>query len=231
MMSGASESEHGRVDILVVEDDSVYRMVLVKRLADEGFRILPARDGEEGLRLARESRPEMIVSDLMMPKMDGQTLCEGVRADPELHSTYILLLTAHDGIEAKLSGLESGADDYLVKPCNHRELIARVRVGLRIRKLQRENIDLVRKNTALAMAVTLNHEINNQLAGAMAAAEGLLLSKSPDDPDTRKLNIILQCAANIRDIVARLRNIRQVAIKPYLADREMVDIDRSSEEA
>jgi len=211
-------------DILVVDDDPVYRTIVSRRLEAEGYQVLMATDGEEGLRMAREARPLLILSDQTMPGINGRHFCQIIRSDPDLCLTYFILLTAREGMEERIAGLESGADDYLVKPCDNRELLARIRTGLRLRQLQQENIELAQRNTVLAMIVTLNHEINNQLTCITAASESMLLHKAPDDPDTRKLKIIIECARNIANLVAKIRHIPRISLKTYAGNRQMLDL-------
>lgn len=124
--------------ILVVEDDTAYRRVLCRRLQANGFDVFSACDGAEGLELAREKQPDVIITDWMMPGMDGLSLIEHVRRDVELAPTYIVLLSHKVETDEKVRALDRGADDYLVKACETDELIARVRAGMRVRVLQRE---------------------------------------------------------------------------------------------
>ncbi len=111
--------------VMIVDDNAHVRAYLDQHLSGR-FRVLQAADGEEGLRLARETLPDLIVSDLMMPVMDGLTLCREIKADPETDFIPVILLTAKASIDSKVEGLETGADDYLTKPFNVRELKVRV---------------------------------------------------------------------------------------------------------
>src|SRR5689334_17820879 len=97
-------------------------------LEQEGFRVISARDGEAALDRARSDRPALIVLDLMLPKIDGWQVCRKIRAESDLP---ILMLTARDDDVDKIVGLELGADDYMTKPFNPRELVARIRAHLR----------------------------------------------------------------------------------------------------
>jgi phosphoserine phosphatase RsbU/P len=127
---------HPAARILVVEDDRSTRIILEKWLKKQGHEVESAEDGAAGLELARRMEPDIIISDWMMPEMDGQELCARVKADPGIHSTYFILLTARDLKEDMISGLDAGADEYLVKPYDPVELMARVRAAGRIVRLQ-----------------------------------------------------------------------------------------------
>src|SRR3954451_10858535 len=114
--------------VLVVEDDRTLAATVSFNLRKNGFRVVAAADGVEALEEARRSRPDLVLLDLMLPKMDGLEVCRRLRADSDVP---ILMLTAKSEEVDKVIGLEMGADDYLAKPFGLRELLARVRALLR----------------------------------------------------------------------------------------------------
>lgn len=115
--------------ILVVEDEKNIVDILVFNLEREGYQTLEALDGEQGLKLALESDPDLILLDLMLPKLDGFEVCRAIRAAGS--ATPILMLTAREEETDKVLGLELGADDYITKPFSMRELLARVKANIR----------------------------------------------------------------------------------------------------
>jgi DNA-binding response OmpR family regulator len=114
--------------ILVVDDEQNIVELATMYLEQEGFRVISARDGEAALERTKVDRPALIVLDLMLPKIDGWQVCRKIRAESDLP---ILMLTARDDDVDKIVGLELGADDYMTKPFNPRELVARVKAILR----------------------------------------------------------------------------------------------------
>lgn len=114
--------------ILVVDDDRKITDMLRRTLAYEGYRVVTAADGHEALTKAQAERPELVVLDWLMPKLDGIEVAKLLRATSD---TSILMLTARDAVEHRVEGLDSGADDYLVKPFAPEELLARIRALLR----------------------------------------------------------------------------------------------------
>jgi sigma-B regulation protein RsbU (phosphoserine phosphatase) len=126
------------IRILVVEDDPFFQRVLHKRLAAEGYQVQVASDGREGMKAIVTFEPDLVVSDWMMPQVDGLELCQSVKTGLRESAPYFILLTAKGEISDKLLALDTGADDYLVKPCDQGELLARVRAGLRIVLLTQE---------------------------------------------------------------------------------------------
>ncbi len=114
--------------ILIIEDDEAIVRVLRRSLAYEGYTVDAAFDGETGLTLARDAHPDMVILDWMLPGMDGLEVCQRLRGGDNLP---ILMLTAKDTVNDRVQGLDAGADDYMVKPFQLDELLARVRALLR----------------------------------------------------------------------------------------------------
>jgi len=121
----------GPQTILVVDDEEDLVEMLSYTLAREGFRVVSARDGDEGLRVAAAERPDLVVLDVMMPRMDGIEATRQLREDARMHLVPILMLTALTAEGDEIQGLDAGADDYLVKPVSPKLLATRVRALLR----------------------------------------------------------------------------------------------------
>src|SRR5690606_34773484 len=117
--------------VLIVEDEETLARTLAEKLRSDGFTVITAADGEEGLEKIREERPDLIVLDIMLPKLDGLSLCRIVRRDTSTSHIPIIMLTARGTEVDKIVGLESGADDYVVKPLALGEFLARVRAVMR----------------------------------------------------------------------------------------------------
>jgi phosphoserine phosphatase RsbU/P len=123
--------------ILIAEDDDTSRLVLETTLRKWGYEVLPTADGEEAWRqLQGEDPPQLAVLDWMMPNLDGVALCRRIRSVPDLSSTYIIMLTARDTADDMAEALNAGADDYVSKPPNRKELRARLEVGVRVVELR-----------------------------------------------------------------------------------------------
>lgn len=124
-----------RPTVLVVEDEANIRELICLHLGLEHLDCVQASNGHDGLRLARERQVDLVILDLMLPGLDGVTVCRAIRRDSMNRGVPILMLTARRDESDKVLGLESGADDYLTKPFGVRELVARVRALLRRRPL------------------------------------------------------------------------------------------------
>ncbi|MBI2316140.1 MAG: response regulator [Betaproteobacteria bacterium] len=112
--------------ILIVEDSPVQGELLRRALEQEGYRVIAARNGAEGLALAKEHHPDLVISDINMPVMDGYKMCEAIRHEPALKTTPVILLTMLADPEDVVLGLKVGADAYLTKPYNIPSLISRI---------------------------------------------------------------------------------------------------------
>ena len=126
--------------ILVIEDEPKTGDYLQRGLAESGFAVRLARNGRDGLFIAREEEIELVVLDVMLPRMDGWQVLEALRADPATEQIPVLFLTARDEVEDRVRGLELGADDYLVKPFAFVELVARIRTLLRRGPVREEEL-------------------------------------------------------------------------------------------
>jgi DNA-binding response OmpR family regulator len=135
-----TNSTQSSFTVAVIDDDDSVRTALVMNLQVEGFKTISAADGEEGLKIVRESKPDLVVLDVMMPKKDGLQTCRELRNGG--NSVPLILLTARSAEVDRVLGLELGADDYLAKPFSMPELMARIKALLR-RTYTQEDVDTI----------------------------------------------------------------------------------------
>jgi sigma-B regulation protein RsbU (phosphoserine phosphatase) len=126
------------VQILIIDDDPNIQLLLTRALEQEGYDIVIAQDGEEGIQKAREIKPALIISDWMMPKLTGLEVCRCVKQDSTLATTFFILITVRISVQDRVQGLDAGADDFIGKPIDLPELKARVRAGLRLHQLSQD---------------------------------------------------------------------------------------------
>lgn len=216
------------IRILVVDDDIYIRSFLQKRLSALQYEVILADNGEDGLRLAKEKHPHLIVSDWMMPKMDGKEFCQKIKNDDELKYTYFILLTARDTAEDKIEGMEHGADDFMTKPFNDKELIARIKVGLRITALQQELSKYQHEKAITELAVTIGHEINNPLGIIMLTLQVMKkkIGTGREGELAADIDSLMINGNRVADIVKRLCSLEDLQFKPYLknSDLQMLDL-------
>jgi PAS domain S-box-containing protein len=155
---------------ILLADDNADMRAYMQRLLGEEYEVEAVADGESALEIARERRPDLIVSDIMMPRLDGFGLLRALRADEALKSIPVILLSARAGEESRIEGLHTGADDYLVKPFSARELLARVRSHLAMARIRQEVTERERK-------LRVNSEL---LAAIVASSDDAIVSKNLD---------------------------------------------------
>ena len=204
--------------IIIADDNADMRAYLSDLLAPR-YRIEPVADGEAALAAARRERPDLVLTDVMMPRLDGFALLKALRADESLRSIPVVVLSARAGEEARIEGLRSGADEYLAKPFSARELTARIAGLLELARLRREGDR--QKNEFLAM---LAHELRNPLAPIRNAGE-LLARIGSTDPQARAVTQILQRQANVlARLVDDLLDVSRITQGRIMLKRELVKL-------
>jgi len=178
--------------ILVVDDDVVNVELLEEMLSLEGYRVDKAFDGFQALRRISESPPDLVLLDVMMPGMDGFEVCRRIKADQANRFIPVVLVTALRGTEDRIRGLEIGADDFLSKPVDRGELLARVRSLLRIKhlydELERKNRELLRlEHHRRELTQMIVHDLKNPLTVIMGNIQLLLLTRKDLDEHVRDI--------------------------------------------
>jgi DNA-binding response OmpR family regulator len=143
--------------VLVVDDQLINIRLLERKLEQNGIRVLGATNGVDGLRLAHAAKPHVVLLDIMMPGMDGLEVCRRLKDAPETCAIPVIFITARSSREGKLEGLYQGAADYLVKPVDLDEMLARVRTQIRIVDSHQQNLELLRRLEAARRQTSMMH--------------------------------------------------------------------------
>jgi len=226
--SGMASLRADKSTVLVVDDNTDIRNYLITCLSPT-YNVLQARDGAEGLRIAQQHLPELVISDIMMPGVDGYQLCRAIRQDEKLSHTPVIFLTAKASEDMKLEGLSVGADDYLVKPFSARELLAR---SSNLITLRRQERDLKQLNAQLEQQVqdqiaelVQNRRLTSYFSGNLL--KRILSENDAADLITERRNItILFCdLCNFTDMTDRMEAEKAtVLLNEYLsAAAELVE--------
>lgn len=150
-------NHHQRLKVLVVDDDSIARKVIEKALTDEDYDLRFAENGEKGLELAFEDTPDLIVLDVEMPDLSGYEVCVQLRNDPRTVDTPVIFLSSHSSLRARMQGYEVGGNDYLLKPFEQPDLIAKINVLAKYSESKRslkQQYDIAQQTAFTAMTAT-----------------------------------------------------------------------------
>jgi two-component system cell cycle response regulator len=157
--------------ILIVEDETISRRMVKKYLLDAGYGIVEAEDGQSAWELFQNEPFHLVITDWMMPRLNGPELVQKIRAGGQKNYTYIIMLTAMDNKDNIVFGLESGVDEYLTKPFNGKELVARVASGMRILRLEEQLMQAQQQMEILAMRDGLTGLLNRRAIEEYAESE------------------------------------------------------------
>ena len=199
--------------VLIVEDEKNIVDIVRFNLQREGYATLEAYDGEAGLALAREKKPDLILLDVMMPKMMGFDVCRALRAEGD--NVPVIILTAREEEADKVSGLEIGADDYITKPFSMRELIARVGANIR-----RTAMNTAAAATAAATAMPVAGDLSIDTDSHQVFRDG-----KPLELTTREYELLTFLASHPNKVYSRIDLMEQVWNYGYVGDdQRTVDV-------
>jgi sigma-B regulation protein RsbU (phosphoserine phosphatase) len=165
----------------------------------------------------------------MMPVMDGLELCDIVKKDEELKIIYYIILTARGSLRDKIKGLDVGADDFLLKPIENQELLARIRAGVRIYNLQNELREIEHSKAVVEMACTIGHELNNPLSSLVISIHNLedeLKSVKKDGNFDEDFKAIDESIERIKSLATHLRNLNNPEVIDYTHLNKMIKINK-----
>jgi len=215
-------------NILVVDDDKKLTLLVRGFLEKEKYQVAEAYSGRMALDAIKEAKPDLIILDIMMPEMDGIEACKRIKADKDTKMIPVIMLTSMSNVRDKVQGLNAGANDYITKPFNPEELIARVKAQLRIKFLENELLRKEEVEAVVKMGIATAHEINNPLTVIIGNLELLLIKKENlSEEDSTNLNSILESAMRIKEIVSKMINITRVVETEYAQGKKMIDIWKS----
>ncbi len=214
--------------IILVEDDEDTIFILSNLLQKNDFEFKVARNGEEALKIIEAGfYPQVILADWTMPVMDGLQLCKIIKTEDKYKSIYFIMLTARSSIKDRVKGLEAGADDFLMKPIDNTELLARIRSGIRIFVLQSELAKVEHSKALVEMACTLGHKFNNPLS-SLTISFASLKNELPEDVKEKvkeEFKTIDDSVKRINDLVNQLTKLDDPKIINYLDDKGMLDLE------
>ena len=212
--------------ILIVEDDNDTLFILNKLLTKNNYQVFTSSNGKDAYDMLNEVVPEVILADWTMPIMDGLELCDIIKKDEKYKLIYFIILTARASLKDRVTGLDIGADDFLVKPVQNQELLARIRSGIRIHNLQNELKNIEHNKALIEMACTIGHKINNPLSSLLVSVKNiedeLGIKRSSFEEE---LFIINQSIERIKTLANDLTHLQNPQVINYSSDNKMLKLD------
>lgn len=198
--------------ILIVDDAVDTVELLTKRFRAEGYDTAEAYNGEEALSKVPEYSPDLIVLDVMMPKLDGYEVCKRLKSDDKTKYIPILMLTAKGEVEHKVKGLDIGADDYMAKPFDYKELSARVRSLLSIKETHEKKAAEEKTGALEQMMDQVAHEIRNPLTSIGGFARKVFSKLPEGDQNKKYMQMIIDDVAVLESMIKQLIELKSMSI-------------------
>jgi DNA-binding response OmpR family regulator len=218
--------------ILVIDDLPENVFLLQDRLEREGYEVITSYDGKSGIEKAIKEIPDLILLDVMMPDLNGIEVCKVLVLNPITLNIPIILVTAKSGAEDTKEGLEAGAFDYIKKPIDRVELLARVHSALKLNETHKMLIEAEKRNIFSATVVTTNHKIKQPLTLMSLSSTAIKREINKEiisrEAVLKKLNYIDKAIKEITDILNQLNAIKRPVFSEYIKNIRMVDVPTES---
>lgn len=215
--------------VLVIDDLPENVFMLQDRLEHEGYEVITAYDGKSGIEKARRDLPDLILLDVMMPDITGIEVCKSLVADKETSGIPIILVTAKSDADDTKEGLEAGAFDYIKKPFNRIELVARVKSALKLSDANKLILEVEKKNTFVATVVTANHKIKQPLTLLTLSSAAIKKELGKDEISREallgRLKYIETAVKEITDVLDKLNSIKDPVIADYTNSVKMIKVE------
>jgi len=215
--------------ILVIDDLPENVFILQDRLENEGYEVIIAYDGNSGIEKAYTHLPDLILLDVMMPDITGFEVCKILVNDEKTRHIPIILVTAKAGSEDTKEGLEAGAFDYIKKPFNRVELIARVKSALKLSEANKLLLDIEKRTTYVATVVTANHKIKQPLTLLSLSSAAIKRELKKDviskEAILNRINYVDIAVKEITEILSKLNSIKDPILSDYTKNIKMIKVD------
>ena len=214
--------------VLIVEDERDTLFILTKLLEKNGYEVASAINGSEALDIIDDFSPKVIVADWTMPIMDGIELCNRLKENEKHKLIYYIILTARTSLKDRVKGLDVGADDFLLKPTENQELLARIRSGVRIFNLQNELKEIEHGKALIEMATTIGHKINNPLSSLSVSLKTLEsdLEQIEKDKFKEDFELINEALTRIRLLANDLSHLKNPETEDYTSETKMLKLKK-----
>jgi phosphoserine phosphatase RsbU/P len=217
--------------IMLVDDDQTYTEVISILLESEGYSCQAVSDSLTALEMLEQKNPDVLLVDWQMPTMSGVELMQRIRSNPEHRQKYIIMVSGNDTPEEKVIGIDAGADDYLAKPFETQELLARIRAAKRVLKLEKDLVEQERKNTVLEMALSISDKIGNPLAAARILQKFIQGNTQKDSEISQSVKDLGTVLLEIQNLLKKYQSIKNPKSIRAPMGKKMIDPDSENEES
>ncbi|MCG6913751.1 response regulator [bacterium BMS3Abin03] len=215
--------------ILVIDDLPENVFMLQDRLEHEGYEVLTAYDGKSGIQKAQTELPDLILLDIMMPDINGIEVCKTLVKDKNTSDIPIILVTAKTGAEDTKEGLDAGAFDYIKKPFNKIELLARVKSALKVSDASKLLLEAGKRSTFLATVVTANHKIKQPLTLLTLSSAAIKRELNKDEISKEallnRIKYIDIAVKDITNVLEQLNAIKDPVLSDYTKNIKMIKVE------
>jgi DNA-binding response OmpR family regulator len=219
--------------ILVIDDLPENVFMLQDRLEHEGYEVLTAYDGKSGIQKAQTELPDLILLDIMMPDINGIEVCKTLVNDKNTSDIPIILVTAKTGAEDTKEGLDAGAFDYIKKPFNKIELLARVKSALKVSDASKLLLEAGKRSTFLATVVTANHKIKQPLTLLTLSSAAIKRELNKDEISKEallnRIKYIDIAVKDITNVLEQLNAIKDPVLSDYTKNIKMIKVEEEEE--
>lgn len=213
--------------VLLVEDDRISLAFIEAMLKSAGYATQCAEDGRIGLEMATRIHPDLIVMDVVMPNMGGLEACRRLKADKGCRHIPVIFVTGNADEETLKAAFDAGGNDYVRKPVNGVELLARVRTALNQRRIIKELAEKEKFKGMLETAGGICHELNQPLQYTLGAVQLLMMDIPKDDMLYAQLDAIRARIEQMGEITGKLTSITRFRTRKYVGDLDILDIEQS----
>ena len=217
---------------LVIDDLPENVFILQDRLIQEGYEVITSHDGNDGIQKAYSTLPDLILLDVMMPDISGFEVCKILVNDEKTRHIPIILVTAKAGAEDTKEGLEAGAFDYIKKPFNRVELMARVKSALKLSDANKQLLEIEKRTTFIATVVTANHKIKQPLTllslSSAAIKKELKKNDISKEAILNRIEYIDTAIKQIDQVLNKLNSISDPILSDYDKNIKMIKVDEEA---
>lgn len=214
--------------ILIIDDDINFIEYLNRKLKKENFEVSFTNSGNDAINFIKKEIPDLILLDIMMPEISGIEICKNIISEPQISNIPVIFITGKISPEDVQAGFQAGAYDYIKKPIDSLEFLARIRAALKFKEAQKLIIETERLKTFAATVVTANHKIKQPLTLINLSLSAIKREISKDEISSeaimKRLSYIENAVNEINDVLKQLTSVEKPKISDYLNDIKMIDV-------